>query len=85
MPLGVTVKESAAYEWRPATRTVTEARALALAELERQLAADSAGRTLLSRTVEVQANGDGVTLVCTLICEEDIAVTVEFERTTNPS
>ena len=52
---------------------------LAYEQLEAELAADSAGRTLLSRTVEVSADADGITLYCTVVCEEDIATVLEFE------
>ena len=78
LPVGVSGYQLAAYERFTATRTAREARALAYAELEAQLAADSAGRTLLSRTVETVVSEDGITLICTVVCEEDIALTVEI-------
>ncbi|MBQ8357933.1 MAG: sporulation protein YqfD [Clostridia bacterium] len=79
LPVGFVIDESAEYELRTANRTGAEARELAYAELERLLAADSAGRTMLERTVEVRADADGITLYCTVVCEEDIAATVEFD------
>ncbi|MBQ3483125.1 MAG: sporulation protein YqfD [Clostridia bacterium] len=78
LPFGWALSTHLAFEWRTATRTATEAHALAKAELEAQLAADSAGRTLLSRTVETQLDADGITLLCTVVCEEDIASVVEI-------
>ena len=78
LPFGWGLSTHLAFEWRSATRTATEARALAMAELEAQLAADSVGRTLLSRTVETQVDADGITLLCTVVCEEDIAGVVEI-------
>lgn len=78
LPFGWALSTHLAFEWRSATRTAAEARELAMAELEAQLAADSAGRTLLSRTVETRADADGITLLCTVVCEEDIANAVEI-------
>ena len=67
------------YTASEATRTLTEARALAREELEAQLQADGAGRTLLQKSVELSVCEDGVTLHCTVVCEEDIASVSEFE------
>lgn len=78
LPVGLSVAKYDEYETRTATRTAIEAREQAQAELKAQLAADSAGRTVLERTVETVSDADGVTLVCTLICEEDIALACEF-------
>ena len=71
----------AEYELYPAVRSGVEARALAYAELERQLAQDSVGRSMLEKTVELRADADGVTLICTVVCEEDIAETAEIKVT----
>jgi hypothetical protein len=57
---------------------VCEAREAARAELERLLCADAAGRTLLSQKCEWCVDGEGITLICTVVCEEDIARTQEF-------
>jgi len=84
LPLGIGITTHMPYEYRTATRSAIEARALAYAELEVRLAADSAGRTMLEKTVEVIADEKGITLVCTVVCEEDIAATVEFEVQNNP-
>ena len=85
LPFGIAVTQAAAYEQQGASRTAVQARELALAELAHQMAVDSTGRTLLERTVEIRADTTGITLICTAICEEDIAVTVEFEVTAKNS
>lgn len=79
LPIGFALTQVAEYELRPTTRTALEAKALAEAELEAALAADSEGRILLTRTVEMQAGAEGLTLICTVVCEEDIARVAEFE------
>jgi similar to stage IV sporulation protein len=85
LPMGFTVTQVIPYGLRTATRSVTEARALACAELERRLAAQGSGRVTLSRTVEVVADAESVTLTCTLVCEEDIALTAELAYVPNSS
>ena len=83
LPVGLAVTAFRAYEEVAATRTATEALALAQGELESRIAEDSTGRRMLSRTVETLADGDGITLLCTLVCEEDIAVVREIEAIPN--
>jgi similar to stage IV sporulation protein len=83
LPIGFLVRDVAEYELRPAMRDGVEARELAYAELERQLIRDSVGRSMLERTVELSANADGITLICTVVCEEDIAETAEIKVTVN--
>ena len=83
LPIGFLVRDVAEYELRPAMRDGVEARELAYAELERQLIQDSVGRSMLERTVELSANADGITLICTVVCEEDIAETAEIKVTVN--
>jgi similar to stage IV sporulation protein len=78
LPLGITGYQLAAYELHTFTRTAREARAIAQRELDEMLAADSVGRTMLSRTVETVVSEEGITLVCTVVCEEDIALTAEI-------
>lgn len=78
LPFGYGVVTAAEYCTVTRTRSGAEARALALAELEKQLAADGAARTLLEKHVEYRADKDGITLLCTVVCEEDIARTAEF-------
>ncbi len=78
LPFGIAIKTAVEYTERPVTRTALQAREMALEELERMLAADSVGRTLLQRTLESSVDADGITLVCTVVCETDIAKTVEF-------
>lgn len=81
LPLGVSVTTFAECAYAPVRYTAAEAQRLAQAQLAEQLAADSAGRTLLSRTVETRVDTKGVTLVCTVVCEEDIARVAEFDLT----
>ncbi len=78
LPFGYSVITAAEYRTVSLTRTGAEARALAHAQLEALLAADAAGRTLLEKHVEYRVDEDGLTLLCTVVCEEDIAGTVEF-------
>ncbi len=78
LPFGIGVTTVAQKKSRLVTYTAMQTRAEAYAELERLLAQDSEGRTLLQRTVECRVDGEGITLVCTVICEEDIAKTLEF-------
>ena len=78
LPFGYCLTAASTYEMRSATRTLQQARSLALAELDQRLAADSEGRTLLEKGVEWCVDGEGVTLICTVVCEEDIARTLEF-------
>ena len=78
LPFGYQLTTVSPYEMQVRTRTLQEARRLAEAQLQQALAADSAGRTLLEKHVEWCVDGDGVTLICTVVCEEDIARTVEF-------
>ncbi len=61
------------------TRTAREALSLAECTLAAELAAASATKNLLSRTVETVVSDTGITLVCTAVFEEDIARVAEFE------
>ena len=79
LPLGYSCALAREYVTVPAVRNALQARALALAQLEELLAADSAGRILLERTVEIVADEDGITVICTVVCEEDIGLTVDIE------
>ncbi len=78
LPFGFCLRTNAAYEMQSRTRTLQDARKMAQSELQRLLLADSAGRTLLSKSLEWCVDAEGVTLICTVVCEEDIARTVEF-------
>lgn len=78
LPFGITTVTYLPYEHVAVKRTTGEALLLAQAELAARLAADSAGRTLLSRTEEVIEAPDALTLVCRVVCEEDIASVAEF-------
>ncbi len=77
LPFGIEVTTAKEYAQVPVRYSATEARAMALSLLEEQLAADSAGRTMLSRVTETRVDGEGITLICTVTCEEDIAKVVE--------
>lgn len=78
LPLGYRVVTEVEYRTITRTRTGAEACDLARAELERRLWADGAGRSLLEKRVEYRADGEGITLLCTVVCEEDIASVSEF-------
>ncbi len=78
LPFGYRLRTEAAYEMRSRTRTLQDARSMAQSELQQLLLADSTGRTLLEKSVEWCVDGEGVTLICTVVCEEDIARTSEF-------
>lgn len=79
LPFGIAVTRSMGYRVQTATRTAAQARAIAMSELSSRLAADSEGRTVLSRTVETVMSEDGIKLICTLLCEEDIAAVRELQ------
>ncbi len=79
LPFGLVLTRTVPYTSVSAKRSVAEARALALAELSSRLEADSAGRTLLQKTTEARIDTKGVTLVCTVVAEEDIARVAEFQ------
>ena len=79
LPFGMASCELTEYTLQPAVRSAREAHALACLELEARLSAESAGRTMLSRTVETVVDDAGITLICTVVCEEDIALTAEIE------
>lgn len=83
LPFGFSSTHHLGYELVAATRTAEEALAVARAELDEKLVADNAGRTVLERTVELQADGEGITLICTLVCEEDIAQSRELAAVPN--
>lgn len=83
LPFGVAVTAFLPFDRHEAARAVTEARALAMTELEARIAKDGAVRTVLSRTVETVSDGAGVRLLCTLVCEENIAVVRELEEIPN--
>ena len=78
LPFGYRLITAYEYAWQPRVRTLQEARALAEVQLQEELAADAAGRTLLEKHVEWCVDGEGVALICTVVCEEDIARTLEF-------
>ncbi len=79
LPFGIAVVTHRAFTRVGVTHTALAAREIAAARLAEALAADSAGRTLLSRTVETHVDSEAITLVCTVVCEEDIALVSEFE------
>ena len=85
MPIGLICQRTEEYELREAKRTALEAEKEAFAQLEARLADDCVGKSLLERTVEMRADATGITLICTVICEEDIARVRETETAQNPS
>lgn len=78
LPFGYSLVTVAEYQTLTLTRSATEARDLAQAQLQAKLAADGAGRTLLEKHVEYRVDGEGITLLCTVVCEENIASVSEF-------
>ena len=78
MPFGYGKSVAREYTSVMQTRTATEARALALAQLEQRLDEDLAQGELLQKNVEVCAGNEEIVVLCTAICEEDIAITSEF-------
>lgn len=69
------------YTLTQAKRTPGEALELARAELSAALADFSVGGTLLSTATEVTAGEEGITLLCTVVLEENIAAPLEFALT----
>ena len=78
LPLGWVRARYLAYELIEARYTVEEAYAHAQEELSELLYEESATRRVLSRRIETVADAEGVTLICTVVAEENIATTVEF-------
>lgn len=79
LPLGYRLLAYHPYTEQAATRTAREALLLADEALAARLAEMAATKTLLSRTVETVVSGEGVTLICHAVFEEDIARVAEFE------
>jgi len=82
LPFGYALLTAAEYCTVACSRTGAQARALAKEQLSVLLAADGAGRTLLEKQLEYRVDSEGITLLCTVVCEEDIASVSEF--TWNP-
>ena len=81
LPVGITLTRYYAYTYQSAGRTATEALGLAKVELAERLALEGQTRHLLSTTVETVVDGQGVTLVCRAVFEEDIGLISEFSVT----
>lgn len=79
LPFGFSLVTYLPYTRVDVTHTAMEARAQALEQLDALLATECEGRTLLSRTLDMQVSGDAITLCCTVVCEENIAALSEFE------
>ncbi|MBE6690273.1 MAG: hypothetical protein E7590_03195 [Ruminococcaceae bacterium] len=79
LPFGIGVTVYRPLVAQTVTRDAATARALALSRLSELLAADSADRTMLEKHLETVVDAEGITLFCTVVCEEDVALTVEFE------
>lgn len=78
LPLGWVRARYLEYELMEARYTAEEAYVRAQAELRELLYEESATRRVLSRRIETVADAEGVTLICTVVAEENIATTVEF-------
>lgn len=78
LPFGVSHITYRAFEWVQARRTGAQALAQAKEELAAILAEASSQRTLLEREIQTVVGTDGVTLHCTAVFEEDIAIVTEF-------
>lgn len=81
LPFGFAETRSVFYTEVEAKRDTAEALAVANAELSALLAADSTSYTLLQKTTETAVDDTGITLTCTVVCEENIAVSAEFNVT----
>ena len=78
MPVGLSFVQYREYELREARYTPQEACAKAYAALRALLYEKSEGGRILSRSVETVMTAEGVTLVCTVTVEENIAEVAEF-------
>ncbi len=78
LPFGYVKKQVLDYSLEPARYTTREARDVAFSLLSAHLAADSGDRRMLSCHTETILDDAGITLRCTVVGEEDIAVTKEF-------
>ena len=78
LPLGYIKTAYVAYRTVTVNYTAEEAMSLAGERLEAEMAADSGTYTLLEKTVECIADAEGITMICTAVVEEDIALVAEF-------
>ncbi len=81
LPLGYIQTEYIAYRTVTVNYTAEEAMSLAGQRLEAQMAEDSPTYTLLEQRVECVADAEGITMICTAVVEEDIALVAEFSLT----
>lgn len=78
LPFGVSGTRTVFYTLTAARRAPGEALELAEKELSAALAELATGATVLSRTTGISVSEAGVTLLCTVTLEENIAVLSEF-------
>lgn len=78
VPVGLTFETLIETVKTEKTRTEDEARDLAKLELSRLVAAETAGMTVLSKTLKETVDENGITLTCEIDCNENIAVAVPF-------
>ena len=78
LPIGITTRTYVPVTYVEVQRTTQTALETAREQMETLLAKECVGRTLLSRSERVIEEPDALTLVLTLVCEEDIASVAEF-------
>ncbi len=78
LPLGIRRVEYREQTTVTKTRTATEALAAAERELAALLFASGEIGTVISKNVETIVDAEGITLVCTVVSEQDIASVAEF-------
>lgn len=78
VPAGLVFETEMISEKTEKNRTEEEARALARLELSRKIAAETAGMTVLRSAVNESATENGITLICEMDCNENIALPVPF-------
>ncbi len=81
LPLSVSYTEARPYHLEARGRTAEEAIELCYEELEQKLATFSDEVQLLQKEIVTEVGENSVTLVCTVICLENIATVQEFEIT----
>jgi hypothetical protein len=78
LPVGIALTRYREYTLQTVRITAKEACDKAYAVLQKMLYEESAARRVLSRQTEMTVDGESVTLICTVIAEENIAAVSEL-------
>ena len=78
LPFGYHLIKAAEYVLVPCERSEEQALAIANEELAALLAKECTGRSVLKKRVDISKDALGITLVCSIVYEQDIAEVAEF-------